>query len=373
MTVAVLGDMGYTGWPLTCELLAGGATVVGVDNGSRRRRAAPSVTAIASADTRHDRANEVYDGTYYHYAFDIRDASKLESVLRDHEPSTVVNLAQVPSAPFSMESAENAWETQANNVRGSLSLLWTLYRLDMTDTHIVQLATMGEYPAGNDIPEGFVDGMDDCPAPKLPGSFYHASKCHMTTNTIFASRLWGIPVSEIYQGIVYGLTAGSPHSDALVTRFDMDATWGTVINRFTAQAALGMDLTVYGRGGQKRAMLPLSDCLACLQLAIETPPSPGAPGKYPYRAINQFQGAYRVREVAELVADITGAGIQHIDNPRTEDDSDHDYDPERNVLDNLGYEPTRSLATEIEDTYELVCEHTDRIHRDELLPETTWG
>ena len=367
--VAVLGSDGYTGWSLTCHLLERGYDVVGVDDFTRRTAAEPSVTPLADHETRAKAANEAFDGDYAFTELDIADYDALEAWLERETPAGIVNLAQIPAAPYSMISVDHAWETQQNNVEGALNLMWALRNLDRRDTHVVQLATMGEYGTPEvPIPEGFLD--DGRPAPKSPGSLYHASKVNATVNTRFCAETWDIPVTEIYQGIVYGLPAVD--DDRLLTRFDVDAVWGTVLNRFTAQAAAGEPLTVYGRGGQKRAMLPIDDCVRCLTLALEHPPGPDVPGRHPYRAINQFAESHRVHEVAAFVADHTGAEIAHLENPRKEDDSDHFYEPEREVLDQLGYEPSTTVEAVFERTYAVVERFADRIPVEALRPDVYW-
>lgn len=367
--IAILGSDGYTGWSLANHLLEQGIDVLGVDNLLRRQKAEPSVTPISEHDDRVEAANQAYDGDYRFAELDIANYDALEAVLQRERPDSIVNLAQIPTAPYSMVSVENAWETQQNNIEGALNLMWALRNLDMRETHVVQLATMGEYGTPDaPIPEGFLE--DGRPAPKSPGSLYHASKVNTTVNTRFCAETWDIPVTEIYQGIVYGLPA--IEDDALLTRFDVDSVWGTVLNRFTAQAAMGEPLTVYGAGGQKRAMLPIDDCVRCLTLALENPPGPDVPGRHPYRAINQFEGSYRVKELAAMVSEHTGAEIVHLENPRTEDDSEHFYAPERHVLDDLGYEASSSIEAVFERTYEIVDRYTDRIAVDELMPDVYW-
>ena len=367
--VLILGSDGYTGWGLTCHLLERGIDVVGVDHFLRRTEAAPSVTPIVSHDVRATAATDRFDGSYTFHELDIADYDALETLLEDTAPASVVNLAQIPTAPYSMVSIDHAWQTQQNNIQGSLNLLWALHEIGRDMTPVVQLATMGEYGTPEQpIPEGFLP--DGRPAPKSPGSIYHASKVNTTVNTRFLSELWNIPVTEIYQGIVYGLPAVD--DPRLLTRFDADAVWGTVLNRFTAQAAVGEPLTVYGRGGQKRAMLSIDDCIQCLTLALEQPPTPDGADRYPYRAINQFDESYRMQHLAEMVAEKTGATIVHLENPRTEDDSEHYYEPEKAVLERLGYEPSTTVEEVFERTHAIIQEHTDRIDLDELLPDVSW-
>lgn len=361
-TIAILGVDGYTGWPLTCHLLRRGDDVLGVDTGFRRHEARPSVTPIVSMTGRETAASG-FDGTLTFLAGDVTARDTIQHVL-DHEPDAIVNLAQIPSAPYSMRSMRAAWHTQRNNVAGALALMWAL-REHPERVPVVQLATMGEYgvyPDGVPIPEGFL--ADGRPAPKSPGSFYHASKAQATLNTRFAAETWGLPVTEVYQGIVYGLT--DPDDERLLTRFDVDATWGTVLNRFTAQAVAGEPLTVYGRGGQKRAMLPLTDCIRCITLLLDNPPDDG------YRAVNQFQGAHRIIDLATYISGETGVEIEQLDNPRAEDDSYHSYDPERETLDTLGYEPSEGIEETVARTLDVVERYAGRIPTDALRPDVEW-
>lgn len=381
-TVLILGGDGYTGFPLSLLLYRLGASIVIGDNWFRRETVS-SVTPIASPTWRMIAARETYGGgTYYSVPIDTRDYEDLREFIRYVDPDHIVNLAQIPSAPYSMKGPVEAWEVQESNVRGSLNLLWALRELGKVDTHVVQLATMGEYGTPEEgIPEGFLP--DGRPAPKDPGSFYHASKVQATTNTLFASRTWGIPVTEVYQGIVYGLRpfprrigGGSVEDERLLTRFDVDEAFGTVINRFTAQAVSGMNLTVYGEGRQKRAILPLRECVDCLTRLLENPPHPDRAGGYPYRAVNQFGEAWRIDELAELIAYHSGIqqsiGIDHLPNPREEDDSEHSYDPEREVLDDLGYNPSTRLAEEVQATAAILRDYKDRLPTD-YRPTTEWN
>lgn len=370
--ILVLGADGYTGWPFVCRLLDAGYRVHGVDDLSGRTYRGDSVTPLAGHVQRSHAADLAFDGEYsYDVGLDVTSYRGLRASLASIQPTTVVNLAQIPSAPYSMRGADAAWEVHRNNVRGSLNLYWALHELGL-DAHVVQLATMGEYGTPETgIPEGFL--ADGRPAPKEPGSLYHSAKCATTVNTLFLSRLWDVPTTEVYQGIVYGVTTDATERDErLRTRFDCDEAFGTVLNRFTAQAAVDHPLTIYGEGGQKRAMLSLQDCVRCLHLLVENPPSADGPGRHPYRAVNQFDGAHRVRDLAEMVAEETGASYRHVENPRVEDESDHEYDPEREVLDALGYEPARGIREEFRRTFDAVSEHVDRIDEETLSPTTDW-
>lgn len=384
-TVLVLGVDGYTGFPLSVRLLRDGYDVVGGDHFFRRSKA-DSVTPIASPNQRMAAVRNHLDvrGDYYWVPIDATDYSAVRELVRYVDPDAVVNLAQIPSAPYSMRDATSAWVVQENNVRGSLNLFWALRDLGKTDTHVVQLATMGEYgvyPEGRPIPEGFTE--EGLPAPKDPGSYYHISKAQATANTFFAAKTWGVPTTEVYQGIVYGVTPFDGDADLreaafedprLLTRFDVDDVWGTVINRFTAQAVAGKELTVYGDGTQQRAILPLSECVECLSLALANPPTPEEDDHYPYRAVNQFGEVYRIKDLAEAVAYESGLGgeIDHLyPNPRG-DDFEHSYDPDREALDRLGYEPGRSVLSTVRETADVIEQHQHRLPND-FRPTIDWS
>lgn len=354
--VLILGSDGYIGWPLSLKLANSGYEVYGTDNLSGREYRGRSVVPIEPPSRRVEAVDEINRVGFIDTVFEY---DRFKSFIEDTNPETIVNLAQIPSAPYSMANRKNSWEVQRNNILGSLNLFWALREIGIFP-HVIQLATMGEYPEGADIPEGFLD--DGRPAPKSGGSLYHTSKINTTANTLFLAQTWGIPTSEVYQGIVYGLNT----EDTFLTRFDVDEQFGTLLNRFTAQAAIGHPLTVYGRGGQTRAMLSLSDSLQCLQLLIENPPDEA------YRAVNQFDGSYSVNEIAEMVSDKTGVEISHIENPRVENEN-HEYDPERKVLDRLGYSPTRSIENEFDRTYKAILPFKDRIRKEKILPEIEWN
>ncbi len=200
-----------------------------------------------------------------------------------------MHLGEQPSAPYSMIDAKHATFTQVNNIVGTLNILHAICKI-VPDCHLIKLGTMGEYGTPNiDIPEGFFkieyNGRKDVlPFPKQANSFYHWSKVHNSGNIMFASKVWGLRSTDIIQGIVYGTrTSEIDENEKLLTRFDFDGIFGTVINRYCAQAVLGNTLTPYGRGGKKRGFIALRDSIRCLTLAIDNPPKDGE-----YRVFNQF-------------------------------------------------------------------------------------
>jgi UDP-sulfoquinovose synthase len=260
-----------------------------------------------------------------------------------------------------------------------LNILWAMKEV-CPDAHLVKLGTMGEYGTPNiDIPEGFFEieyrgRKDTLPFPRQANSFYHWSKVHDSGNTMFACRIWGLRSTDIMQGVVFGTRIDEMGEDPrLRSRLDFDQCFGTAVNRFCCQAVIGHPLTVYGRGGQTRGFLPLRDSMQCLTIAVENPPKAGE-----YRVFNQFEECYTVEGLAEKVREAGGdigldIEIEYYDNPRAERD-EHYYNPDRNHLINLGYQPTHDVKAEMTIMLRDLMEHRDRIaaHREILVPDIRW-
>src|SRR5918997_836226 len=279
MRILILGGDGYLGWPTAMRFSSLGHEVSVVDNFSRRRwhheHSTDSLTPIRS----------------------LADRIDAETL-----PEAIVHYGEQPSAPFSMMNRRNAVLTQYTNVIGTLNLLFSM-RDRVPDSHLVKLGTMGEYGTPNiDIEEGFIEvehkgRSDTLPFPKQPGSLYHLSKVHDSHNIHFACRIWGLRSTDLNQGVVYGIeTEESARDERLITRFDYDEVFGTVVNRFCVQAVIGHPLTVYGEGGQTRGFLNVRDTLQCVELAVMNPAASGE-----FRVFNQFTEQFSVGELAELV------------------------------------------------------------------------
>ncbi|HEY8501871.1 MAG TPA: NAD-dependent epimerase/dehydratase family protein, partial [Solirubrobacterales bacterium] len=265
MRILILGGDGYLGWPTALRFSARGHEVSVVDNFSRRRwhteHGTASLTPIGELDERIAAWREVSGEQIRSYVGAVEDGDFLDEVVAETRPEAIIHYGEQPSAPYSMLSRERAVETQHTNVIGNLNLLFSM-RDHVPDAHLVKLGTMGEYGQPNiDIEEGYIEiehkgRKDTLPFPKLPGSLYHCSKVHDSTNIHFACRTWGIRATDLNQGVVYGVeTEETARDERLVTRFDYDATFGTVLNRFCVQAVIGHPLTVYGEGGQTRGFL----------------------------------------------------------------------------------------------------------------------
>jgi UDP-sulfoquinovose synthase len=288
-----------------------------------------------------------------------------------------VHFAEQRSAPYSMISGPHAVETQVNNVVGTLNLLFAL-RESAPDCHLVKLGTMGEYGTPNiDIEEGFIEiehngRKDRLPYPKQPGSFYHLSKVHDSHNIMFTCRAWGLRATDLNQGVVYG--SGTPETDLhteLRTRFDYDDIWGTVLNRFCTQAAVGYPLTVYGKGGQTRGFIDIRDTVQCVELATINPPQQGE-----FRVFNQFTEQFSVAELADRVhsaRQVHGleTTIDHLPNPRTEMET-HYYNAKHQRLLDLGLQPHRLEDSLIDRVIGLVEKNKKRIKPELFAPRVDW-
>lgn len=356
MNVFIAGIDGYLGWPLAQYLAARGHHIGGTDKYLRRQWVAEmgsdSALPIATPDARGAAFTERYNQNLVFREGDLLDYAFLCDFLRDFQPDAIVHLAEMPSAPYSMMDRDHAVFTQHNNVIGSLNLLWAMKEV-CPDAHLVKLGTMGEYGTPNiDIPEGFFEvefrgRRDVLPFPRQAGSFYHWSKVHDSNNTMFACKIWGLRSTDVMQGVVFGTQidemAGDPR---LRSRLDFDQCFGTALNRFCCQAVIGHPLTVFGSGGQRRGFLPMRDSMQCLTLAIENPPTRGE-----YRVFNQFEETYTILELAQMVkavGDDLGlkVAINLYDNPRQEK-HEHYYQPDRQHLIQLGYQPTHDVAAEL--------------------------
>ena len=377
MKVFIAGIDGYLGWPLALYLKGRGHIVAGADSFLRRDLVDEikgwSATPIAA---RTDRMQQ--DNIDFIYG-EMRAIPHILNSLRSFNPDAIVHLAEMPSAPYSMIDAEHAVFTHTNNLTGTLNILHAM-RDVCPDAHLVKLGSMGEYGTPNvDIPEGdfvmdFRARMDRMPFPKQAGSWYHQTKVHDSNNIMMACRLWGLKSTDIMQGVVFGTRTDEMGDDErLLTRFDFDQCFGTVINRFCAQAVIGEPLTLYGSGHQKRGFLPLRDSMQCLGLAIENPPGDGE-----YRVFNQFQEVYELLDLAWMVlntADDMGINseIRHVDNPRIEAE-DHYYNPDHQKLLDLGYQPTTDIEAEIAITLKDLIKYKGRIEakKDVLMPDIRW-
>jgi UDP-sulfoquinovose synthase len=383
MKVLIPGIDGYLGWSLAVYLAHRGHEVAGCDAYYRRdwvaEMGSQSATPIVKMSERMAAFAENFGKSLIFRRGDLQDYNVVKNLVRSFKPDAIVHLGEMPSAPYSMVDVEHCVFTQTNNIVGTLNILFAM-RDECPDAHLVKLGTMGEYGTPNvDIPEGFFEieyrGRTDRLAfPRQPGSWYHQTKVHDSNNITMACRIWGLRSTDIMQGVVYGTRTDEMGDDErLLTRFDFDQSFGTAINRFCAQAVVGLPITPYGKGHQKRGFLPLRDSMQCLTLAVENPPERGD-----YRVFNQFEEVYDVTELAQKVQKIAGemgipAEIRNLENPRFEAEA-HYYNPDHQHLLDLGYQPTTDMEGELRILLADLNHNKGRIaaHAHTLIPDIRW-
>jgi UDP-sulfoquinovose synthase len=381
MRILILGGDGYLGWPTAMRFSARGHDVSVVDNFSRRRwhteHSTDSLTPIRSLADRVEAWGEVSGSQIQPFVGSIEDWDFLDGVIADTLPEAIIHYGEQPSAPYSMKSREAAVETQHTNVIGTLNLLFAI-RDRVPDAHLVKLGTMGEYGTPNiDIEEGFIEiehkgRRDTLPFPKMPGSLYHLSKVHDSHNIHFACRVWGLRATDLNQGVVYGIeTDESTRDERLITRFDYDEYFGTVLNRFCVQAVIGHPLTIYGEGGQTRGFLNIRDTLQCVELAVTNPPELGE-----FRVFNQFTEQFSVAELARLVHRSAAqlgfdVEIRNFPNPRIEAER-HYYNATNTKLLDLGLRPHHLGEELVRSMLRTIQRYRGRVIERAILPSTRW-
>ena len=381
MKIAVLGGDGYCGWATALYLSNKGHSVAIVDNYVRRlwdyELGVQTLTPIRPLTERLNVWHQLTGKSIELFVGDVTDHDFLSSFIKSFEPEAVVHFAEQRSAPYSMIDHKHAVSTQVNNVVGTLNLLFAIRELQ-PDCHIVKLGTMGEYGTPNiDIEEGYITiehngRKDTLPFPKQPGSFYHLSKVHDSHNITFACKIWGLRATDLNQGVVYGTVTDEVMMDeALINRFDYDEVFGTVLNRFCAQAAIGVPLTVYGKGGQTRGFLDIRDTVRCIEIACNNPAARGE-----FRVFNQFTEQFSVLELAEIVKNVgkemdLQVEIDHLPDPRVEAES-HYYNAKHSSLVKLGLEPHLLSHSLVDSLINIAVRYQDRIDPAMFDPQVNW-
>jgi UDP-sulfoquinovose synthase len=358
-----------------------GHEVAVVDNYLRRQTVlesgSDSLIPVLNLPQRVDAWKQVTGRTIEAHIFDLCEYEPVDRLFKTFRPDAVIHYGQIPSAPYSMVDRRHAIRTQKNNIENNLNVIFAIIENNI-DCHLVKLGTMGEYGCPNiDIEEGYITidhkgRTDTLPFPKLPHSWYHASKVADSTNIHFAARVYGLRATDLNQGVVYGLhTDDTLLDDRLMTRFDYDEQFGTALNRFCLQAVIGHPLTVYGRGKQTRGFLNIRDTLACIELSVRNPAEAGE-----MRVYNQFTESFSIRDLAEKVQKAAveiglRVDIDEVENPRTEA-AEHYYNPTHTKLLDLGLEPNLLSQALVVDTLQTLAKYKDRAILDAIAPRTTW-
>jgi UDP-sulfoquinovose synthase len=352
-TVLVLGGDGFCGWPTALDQSDRGRKVVIVDNLSRRKIDAElgtaSLTPIQSPERRLEAWRDISGRSIDFIDLDVSaDVGALSGILDEYRPDAVVHFAEQRSAPYSMLSTTHRNYTVRNNLMATQNLLEAI-RQTGVPTHIVHLGSVGVYGYSSKdwtMPEGYLavtvpssahpDREVEILHPFEPVSIYHLSKCMDAQLFEFYARYDHLRITDLHQGVVWGTqTRLTKQSDLLVNRFDYDAIWGTVVNRFLMQAALDHPLTVYGEGEQTRAFIHLEDAVNCVNLALENPPA----SRDRVQIRNQVAECLRVVDVATVISARTGAEISYVDNPRIEE-AQNTLSVTNTSFSELGFTPT---------------------------------
>lgn len=383
MKVFIAGVDGYLGWTLALYLAKRGFELSGCDIFLRRdwvaEMGSQSATPILRMTERLEAYRDKFGTNLQFRRGNLRDYNFVLNCFRSFQPDVIVHFGEMPSAPYSMVDSHHAVFAMENNLIGTVNILYAMKEA-CPAAHLIKLGTMGEYGTPNiDIPEGFFaieyrGRKDTLPFPRQAGSWYHQTKVHDSHNIAFACKIWGLSSTDIMQGVVFGTHIDEMGEDErLATRFDFDQCFGTAVNRYSAQAAIGHPLTPFGKGSQRRGFLPLRDSMQCLTLAIDKPPKEGE-----YRVFNQFEEVYSVTELARKVKVVgerlgLNVDIRNLENPRKEME-EHYYNPDHKHLLDLGYKPTHDVEKELEITLKDLIKYRSRIEarREALIPDIRW-
>src|SRR5580658_1571042 len=386
MRVLVLGGDGFCGWPTSLYLSDHGHDVTILDNLSRRNidneLEVQSLTPIRPIGERVRVWEEVTGRPIGFVNLDLAtEYDRLVRVIEDIQPDAIVHFAEQRAAPYSMRSEKTKRYTVDNNVRATHNLLTALVTTGI-DAPLAHLGTMGVYGYGwsgsAPIPEGYLTVKVPTPDGELereilhpanPGSVYHMTKTLDQLMFAFYAKNDGLRITDLHQGIVWGTqTEQTIRDERLINRFDYDGDYGTVLNRFLMQAAIGHPLTVHGTGGPTRAFIHIRDTVRCIEIAIENPPIRGEQ----VSIYNQVTETYQIRELANLVSELTGVEIAYLPNPRNEAvENELRVTRERFVA--LGLNPTTLSEGLLDEVRDIAMRYKDRVDYTKVIARSVWN
>jgi UDP-sulfoquinovose synthase len=384
--VLVIGGDGFCGWPTSLHLSDIGHDVTIVDNLSRRKidveLEVDSLTPIRPIGERVRVWKETSGKTIHFVNLDVaREYDRFSQLIKDTQPDAIVHFGEQRAAPYSMRDAIAKRYTVDNNVSGTHNVLVAIVESGL-DVALVHLGTMGVYGYGwsgsAPIPEGYLtvkvptpDGDLDREIlhPANPGSVYHMTKTLDQLLFAFYAKNDGLRITDLHQGIVWGTqTPQTALDERLINRFDYDGDYGTVLNRFLMQAAIGHPLTVHGTGGQTRAFIHIRDTVRCIEIALANPPRSGDQ----VSVFNQVTETYRVRELAELISRLTGVEVANLPNPRKEA-AENDLNVTRDRFLGLGLNPTTLSEGLLEEVREIAMRYRDRADTTKIIARSVWN
>jgi UDP-sulfoquinovose synthase len=378
----VLGGDGYLGWPTAMHLSAHGHEVAVADNYLRRRLCQEEqvdfLYEVPDLDERVALWQSVSGHRIIAHIGDLNSWDFVAEVFGKFSPQAIVHYAEQPAAPYSMLNRKAASLTLQNNLSVTANVIFAVRKF-CPDAHIVKLGTMGEYGTPDiDIEEGWLEvehkgRKQKFLYPRQASSLYHTTKIMDTDLLWFYVRTWGLRVTDLMQGPVYGIfTDETQYDERLLPFFSYDEIFGTVLNRFVVQAVVGHPLSVYGKGGQTRGYLNIKDTLNCVRLSVENPADRGE-----LKIFNQFTEAFSVNDLAEKVREAgnqlkLNVKIEHIENPRIEAEA-HYYNPIHTGLLDLGLKPHYLSKEVLLEMMEFVIQYKGLINKDQIRRNVKWN
>lgn len=386
--IIVVGGDGFCGWPLSLRLSNLGHDVLIVDNLSRRtidsENGTNSLTPIASIEDRVAAWKEVSDGKLLSFRnIDVaHDIVSLVASVVEFKPNVIFHLGEQRAAPYSMKNTKTACYTVDNNINATHNILRVITDVDRS-IHLVHIGTMGVYGygevEGSVIPEGYIEALMPTGTglyeqrkilyPAYPGSIYHLTKAQDALFFQFYAKNYHLAITDLHQGIIWGLaTKETDMHPKLINRFDYDGDYGTVLNRFIFEAAVGHPLTIYGTGEQTRAFIHIENSMNCLQIAMENPPKPGDK----VLIINQITETHTLGKLADLIVKLfPGTQVTHLENPRKELVSNK-LEAENQYFLEHGLEPIYLKGDELIKIYNYIKENHGTFEKEKILPLSTW-